>query len=595
MRFSHRDSGYGFCHSALRCVIGALCMGLSLAGAAWAQPRIPPLPVLPSAPVAGDASSTNTGVGKQVEFFDYTKMLGGNPATNGVPNNELKGRVYLPNAAKASGPYPVVVFLHGMHGVCGAPYNAGAKLPGGVENKVGMDPGYDRRALDPPGLMIADKVTPPNTTTAQWGFCPQAIYMPNGEVDPLCPPAKATAAGKTFPPRTCPSVNAGDKSPYGGVAKIEFPVARTWTEIPSYAGYDYLGTRLASQGYLCLSIDANLVNQEDIEADRNATWATTYEPNDGSRIRERGQLVLQHLLELDKLNQGTDTLPGGTKTFPTATNKEGTAIAAGFLKNQLDLTNVGLVGHSRGGEGVRAAYNLYLNNQSYRTAGPGAVAGSGEETKWSTLFSTPPVIKAIYEIAPTDAQAREATPLNATVSMGGNKVQGTAWNVLLPACDADVRNNAGIRPFDRMTNQPGQTETKMPTPKSVYAVWGANHNFFNQQWTISDTARADFSGLWTWTHWGCSVAPPEDKTNPHFFTNDVDEAFDATAKNKTVADPGAINQRTTTLSSVTALMLANVGNAIPQKLQALNQNFNTLFQTPTGARAVTNELANAVT
>ncbi len=591
MRVSQRDSGNGLCHFALRCVIGALCIGFSLVGSAWAQPRIPPLPVLPSVPVAVDASSKNTTAASQaaVEFFDYTKMLPPDPADpahparlNGVPNNQLKGRVYLPTAdpTKLTGVYPVVIFLHGMHGVCGRPLAPTAK------GTVGAKPaGLDSRAGDPPlqsapgkndGLIAAAGAAPPIELP---GYCPEEGQL--GDV--ICPPL---AGGKLYDPRVCP--------PEVAKAPPAFPDKVTWTEIPNYLGYDYLAKRLASQGYICLSIDANLINEEQWDPGK---WAAAENDSDPGRIRERGQVVLQHLVQLYNLDVGNDTLPA-TKTLPTTTNKGGTTLAAGFLKGKLDLTNVALVGHSRGGEGVRAAYNLYWSGQDYTSTPTKTVAKN-----WMGMFpasgkfpsASPLGIKAIYEIAPTDlegdqhvlvpvyaAQGKnipDATPLNATVSMGGNKVQGTAWNVLLPSCDGDVSDNSGIRPFDRMTNQMGQTET-MPTPKSVYAVWGANHNFFNQQWTLSETADRRAGAAWTWTHVGCSVAPPE-TTNPQIFTNDVDAGA---AKNG--ADPGAVSQRTTTLSSVTALMLANVGSKADP---TLNQNFNTLYQTPAGAKAVTDE------
>lgn len=80
------------------------------------------------------------------------------------------------------------------------------------------------------------------------------------------------------------------------------------------------------------------------------------------------------------------------------------------LFHKLDFTQVGLFGHSRGGEGVRAAYNLYFNDP----------AG----TDWETDIG-PVGFRAVYELAPTDIRTdpRIAMPLDA---------DDVAWNSLLP-------------------------------------------------------------------------------------------------------------------------------------------------------------------
>ncbi|MBV8886184.1 MAG: hypothetical protein JO235_19625, partial [Chroococcidiopsidaceae cyanobacterium CP_BM_RX_35] len=154
-----------------------------------------------------------------------------------------------------------------------------------------------------------------------------------------------------------------------------------YIEAPSYLGYAYLANRLASYGYIVVSIDANRgINGGPALA------------NDPALIFARGRLVLTHLQLLSECNVNGST---------------GLA-ACDALKGHLDFENVGLMGHSRGGEGMRAAYNLY-----YAPGSP-----------WPTLIPNHVNIKGIFEIAPTDN----------TNMVAGNTLDanGTAWNVLLP-------------------------------------------------------------------------------------------------------------------------------------------------------------------
>src|SRR5262249_13587107 len=82
-------------------------------------------------------------------------------------------------------------------------------------------------------------------------------------------------------------------------------------------------------------------------------------------------------------------------------------------------------------------------------------------------------IQGIFEIGPVDGQT--SLTLNAL---------NTIWNVLLPMCDGDVFNLQGVRPFDRML----LVDEPTPRQKSTFTVWGTNHNFFNTEWQISDSA-----------------------------------------------------------------------------------------------------------
>ena len=199
--------------------------------------------------------------------------------------------------------------------------------------------------------------------------------------------------------------------------------------VPSHAGYSYLAERLASWGYVVVSINAN----------RGVNAAPGVTVDRGLNLR-RGRLVLKHLQRLSEWNAA-----GGAPA------------SLGFdMQGTLDFAHVGMLGHSRGGEGVRAAYNLYRD--------PGSI--------WPARIG-PIGFEGIFEIGPVDGQTSRI--LNA---------DGTSWNVLLPMCDGDVFNLQGVKPFDRMM----LIRTEVPaTPKSTFTVWGANHNFYNTEWQLSDS------------------------------------------------------------------------------------------------------------
>jgi predicted dienelactone hydrolase len=149
--------------------------------------------------------------------------------------------------------------------------------------------------------------------------------------------------------------------------------------IPSFQGYDYLAENLASWGYVVISISANGINAFDNgAADLGAT--------------ARAQLIQNHQ---DKW-----------KTFTTTV---GSPFGQTFVGN-VDLTNIGEMGHSRGGEGVVKSYDL---NKS---------------------LGSPYGINAVLPLAPVD--------FNRTV------INNVPLSVILPYCDGDVSDNQGIHFYD---------------------------------------------------------------------------------------------------------------------------------------------------
>jgi hypothetical protein len=257
--------------------------------------------------------------------------------------------------------------------------------------------------------------------------------------------------------------------------------------VPNHEGYDYLAKNLASWGYVVTSINAN----------RGITCGWGVEGDDGLNLA-RGRLVLKHLSLFYKWN----TEGGAPASL---------GLGSQGLIGKIDFSSVGLLGHSRGGEGVRAAYNLYLDQ------------GSPWQEKIPGLS-----IKAIYEIGAVDGQTSRVLDAN-----------GTVWNQLLPMCDGDVSDLEGRYPFERMLLNYSENPNAQ---KSLYEVWGANHNFFNTEWQSSDS-------------YGCSAGTPIFDTNGSY----------------------SEKQQNIALASVPAFFRSHLG---PDADPAYNKNFNPLHTLP---------------
>src|SRR5688500_13307620 len=201
----------------------------------------------------------------------------------------------------------------------------------------------------------------------------------------------------------------------GGSALLQWPcTAQNSQSIPSYRGYDYVAEVIASHGYVVVSVSANGVNAVD-----NSVFDL------GALARAA---LLQKHLDILKTCNTTGGAPFGTK-----------------FAGKLDLTRVGTMGHSRGGEGV--VRHKVLND----------------------ALGAPYGIKAVFPLAPVD--------FNRFV------VNNAALNVLLPYCDGDVVDLQGVHFYDDARyNVPGDQ-----APKHYVLVMGANHNFYNTVWSPSST------------------------------------------------------------------------------------------------------------
>jgi hypothetical protein len=200
---------------------------------------------------------------------------------------------------------------------------------------------------------------------------------------------------------------------------------------PSHAGYGYMADTLASWGYVVVSLNVN----------RGINAGAGIAGDNGLNL-VRGRMILRHLELLSRWTQGIDPTP------------ESLGID---LTGKLDLMTLGFLGHSRGGEGIRAALQQYIDDGSIWPAriGPANLLG-------------------MFEIGPVDGQtSRVLTP------------SGVSWEVILPMCDGDVSNLQGIKPYDRVRYVFGEGTA---TPKGNSTVYGANHNYFNTEWQQSDSS-----------------------------------------------------------------------------------------------------------
>jgi hypothetical protein len=107
----------------------------------------------------------------------------------------------------------------------------------------------------------------------------------------------------------------------------------------------------------------------------------------------------------------------------------------------VDLSRIGTMGHSRGGEGV--VWHRIVDEERARPFG----------------------IDAVLALAPVDfTRAR---------------INETAFAVVLPYCDGDVFDLQGVHFFDDSR----YAVPRDPAPKHTVTIFGANHNFFNTVWT----------------------------------------------------------------------------------------------------------------
>lgn len=184
------------------------------------------------------------------------------------------------------------------------------------------------------------------------------------------------------------------------------------------AGYAYLGENLATWGYTVFSLsqDQLMLRQDNPK---------------GKGMHQRRMLIAAALDALSAANAGT--LADGTSVTPGISTT---------LGGNLDMTRIGLMGHSRGGDAVTS----FMDYNRIRTDGPRYP------------------LRGVISLAPVDYERKAP--------------YGTPYMTILPFCDGDVSNLQGARFYERSQYVKGDD----PFPRIQSSQLGAIHNWYNTVW-----------------------------------------------------------------------------------------------------------------
>ena len=189
-------------------------------------------------------------------------------------------------------------------------------------------------------------------------------------------------------------------------------------------GYAWLATHLASRGFIAVSVDQNFLN-----ISWHGNWRTE---NDC-----RAWMLLKHLELWRAWNQDPDSPFHGA----------------------VDMDNIALIGHSRGGEAaaIATAFNR--------------LAHYPDDARQAFDFGFG--IRSVIAIAPTDGQYKPAGQ--------GTPLEDVHYLVMSGGHDADVAAYLGKRQYNRVRFS-GESDA---FKASVYA-YRANHGQFNTRWGRHD-------------------------------------------------------------------------------------------------------------
>ncbi|SEL52575.1 poly(ethylene terephthalate) hydrolase family protein [Parapedobacter koreensis] len=197
-------------------------------------------------------------------------------------------------------------------------------------------------------------------------------------------------------------------------------LAQDWSE----GGYDYLGELLASRGYIVASVDENFLNSSFTDMPQGRM-----QQENGTR----GWLMLKHLELWRQWNQDPSSP----------------------FYQRVDMGNIALIGHSRGGEAI--AHAALFNTLP-------CFPDNANET-FDFNFS----INAYVAIAPVDGQYKPASILAPMRDINYFVIHGTH--------DMDVQSYSGLSLYKRIQYSPAYTGFKA----GLY-VHHANHGQFNTSW-----------------------------------------------------------------------------------------------------------------
>ncbi|WP_307865886.1 alpha/beta hydrolase [Streptomyces smyrnaeus] len=221
---------------------------------------------------------------------------------------------------------------------------------------------------------------------------------------------------------------ADDTDAYTAASKklFSWPCAAGTPALPSFRGYDYLSRRLASRGFVVVSLSANGINASSVWGDDNAA--------------ARADLINRHLKLWQRIDRaGTGALAGAFRHAATG-QRENVPFA-----HHLDMKNVGIVGHSRAGAAV-----TWQAADRHRSRWPAGVR-----------VTAAVAVAPAYNVMTENMAEYTVTRLPLAVLRGSCDGQ-VGEEALTFAAEAAAGNRYGFRRL---------------------RVQGANHNFFNTQWS----------------------------------------------------------------------------------------------------------------
>lgn len=189
-------------------------------------------------------------------------------------------------------------------------------------------------------------------------------------------------------------------------------------------GYAYLGELLASRGFIAVSVDENYIN---------GSWSGDFR---GKEMPIRAWLLLEHL----SLWRDWNASPGHR------------------FAGRVDLDNVALVGHSRGGEAVPIAH-LFNDLPHYP---------DDATVEFNYGFN----IRSLVAIAQVDQRYHRRV-----------EIDNVNFLALQGSYDSDEPAFHGLRQFNRI-----QLDDDRYRFKAGIYVHGANHGQFNSTWGREDTS-----------------------------------------------------------------------------------------------------------
>lgn len=196
-------------------------------------------------------------------------------------------------------------------------------------------------------------------------------------------------------------------------------------------GYAYLGKLLASRGFIAVSVDENFFNGSPTDLLAGPDGFTSSE-NDG-----RAWLLLEHLRAWHTWNEDS-----GNPFY-----------------QKVDVDNIALLGHSRGGEAVAVA--SVFNRLPYYPDDA------------SVAFDYNYNIRSVVAIAPVDGQYQPAGL--------GAVPEDVSYFTLHGSYDGDMRSFHGSRVYERVKFSGSDYHFK-----AYLYIYGANHGQFNTSWGRSD-------------------------------------------------------------------------------------------------------------